>query len=153
VRRGGNICGKIQAGDVYFFLTFPQKLLVIDLQKMHIGLKIKKIRELKNLSQTYLAQQLGMSQSAYSKIEIGETEVTYNKLEKISEVLELKPEDIIRFNDSMVFNVMHNNDGNNEFVINNNFSDKERALYEERIASLEDQITFLKRLVEKEKNS
>ncbi|NBV90591.1 MAG: XRE family transcriptional regulator [Flavobacteriia bacterium] len=125
----------------------------MDLQNMHIGLKIKKIRELKNLSQTHLAQQLGMSQSAYSKIEIGETEVTYSKLEKISEALELKPEDIIRFNDSMVFNVMHNIDGNNGFVINNNFSEKERTLYEDRIASLEDQIAFLKTLVEKAKNS
>jgi transcriptional regulator with XRE-family HTH domain len=138
---------------ICIFYNFPQNIEVMDLQNMHIGLKIKKIRELKNLSQTHLAQQLGMSQSAYSKIEIGETEVTYSKLEKISEALELKPEDIIRFNDSMVFNVMHNIDGNNGFVINNNFSEKERTLYEDRIASLEDQIAFLKTLVEKAKNS
>jgi len=138
---------------ICIFHNFPQNIEVMDLQNMHIGLKIKKIRELKNLSQTHLAQQLGMSQSAYSKIEIGETEVTYSKLEKISEALDLKPEDIIRFNDSMVFNVMHNIDGNNGFVINNNFSEKERTLYEDRIASLEDQIAFLKTLVEKAKNS
>jgi len=48
---------------------------------------------------------------------------------------------------------MHNIDGNNGFVINNNFSEKERTLYEDRIASLEDQIAFLKTLVEKAKNS
>jgi transcriptional regulator with XRE-family HTH domain len=116
---------------------------------MHIGHKIKKLRELKNLTQTHVAQHLGMTQSAYSKIELGETEVTYSKLEKISEALDLKPEDIIRFNDAMVFNVMYNNDGNNGFVINNTFSDRERTLYEERIAALEDQVAFLKTLVEK----
>jgi transcriptional regulator with XRE-family HTH domain len=54
----------------------------MDLRTMHIGQKIKKLRELKNLTQTHLAQELGVTQSAYSKIEIGESEVTYSKLEK-----------------------------------------------------------------------
>lgn len=67
----------------------------MDLRTMHIGQKIKKLRELKNLTQTHMAQELGVTQSAYSKMELGESEVTYRKLEKISGVLEMKPEDVI----------------------------------------------------------
>ena len=74
-----------------------------------------------------MAQKLGVSQSAYSKIELGESEVTYWRLEKISEVLEMKPEKVILFNESMVFNVMSNQNGGNVFGdINNTISDTER---------------------------
>ena len=104
----------------------------MDLRTMHIGQKIKKLRELKNLIQTHLAQELGVTQSAYSKIEIGESEVTYSKLEKISSVLGMKPEDVIAFNESMVFNVMNNQNGGNVFGdINNTISETERQLYQD----------------------
>ncbi len=117
---------------------------------MHIGQKIKKLRELKNFTQTHLAQELGVTQSAYSKIELGESEVTYSKLEKISEVLGMKPEDVISFNESMVFNVMHNNNGHNGFVINNNnITDNERKLYENQIKFLLDEVTHLKEMLTK----
>jgi hypothetical protein len=51
-------------------------------------------------------------------------------LEKISEVLEMKPKEVVAFNESMVFNVMHNQNGGNVFGdINNTVSDTERQLY------------------------
>lgn len=75
---------------------------------LHIGQKIKKLRELKNYTQSHVAEGIGLTQSDYSKMEQGETEVSYTKLEKIANVLGLRPEDIISFNESMVFNVMHN---------------------------------------------
>jgi transcriptional regulator with XRE-family HTH domain len=122
----------------------------MDLRTMHIGQKIKKLRELKNLTQTHLAQELGVTQSAYSKIELGESEVTYSKLEKISEVLGMKPEEVISFNESMVFNVMHNNNGHNGFVINNNnITDNERVLYQNQIKILLDEIAYLKEILGK----
>ncbi|MCB0516828.1 MAG: helix-turn-helix transcriptional regulator [Bacteroidetes bacterium] len=39
---------------------------------MPIGIKIRKWRELRNYSQTYMAQELGISQKSYSKLENGE---------------------------------------------------------------------------------
>jgi transcriptional regulator with XRE-family HTH domain len=117
---------------------------------MHIGHKIKKLRELKNLTQTHLAQELGVTQSAYSKIEIGESEVTYSKLEKISSVLGMKPEDVITFNESMVFNVMNNQNGGNVFGdINNTISETERQLYQDQITLLKDEVAYLKLMLEK----
>lgn len=117
---------------------------------MHIGQKIKKLRELKNLTQTHLAQELGVTQSAYSKIEIGESEVTYSKLEKISSVLGMKPEDVIAFNESMVFNVMNNQNGGNVFGdINNTISETERQLYQDQITLLKNEVAYLKLMLEK----
>jgi transcriptional regulator with XRE-family HTH domain len=50
---------------------------------MNIGNKIKVLRELKNLSQDYMAKQLEISQKSYSNIENGNTELTLNRLENI----------------------------------------------------------------------
>ena len=122
----------------------------MDLRTMHIGQKIKKLRELKNLTQTHVAEKLGVSQSAYSKMELGESEVTLNRLEKISEVLEMKPEEVIAFNESMVFNVMHNQNGGNVFGdINNSISNNERKLYQDQINLLKEDVSYLKQMLEK----
>jgi transcriptional regulator with XRE-family HTH domain len=123
----------------------------MDLRTMHIGQKIKKLRELKNLTQTHVAEKLGVSQSAYSKMELGESEVTFNRLEKISEVLEMKPEEVIAFNESMVFNVMNNANGGNvlSHVHQYNISENERKLYEDQINLLKEEVTYLKQMLEK----
>jgi transcriptional regulator with XRE-family HTH domain len=122
----------------------------MDLRTMHIGQKIKKLRELKNLTQTHMAQELGLSQSAYSKMELGESEVTYGRLEKISSVLGMKPEDVITFNESMVFNVMNNQNGGNVFGdINNSISQTERKLYQDQINLLKEEVTYLKDMLAK----
>ena len=121
-----------------------------DLRSLHIGQKIKKLRELKNLTQMHMAQQLGVTQSAYSKIELGESEVTYKRLERISEVLEMKPEEVISFNESMVFNVMNNQNGGNVFGdINNSISDTERKLYRDQIDLLKAEVVHLKEMLAK----
>jgi transcriptional regulator with XRE-family HTH domain len=123
----------------------------MDLRTMHIGQKIKKLRELKNLTQTHLAQELGITQSAYSKIELGESEVTYGKLEKISSVLEMKPEDVIAFNESMIFNISNNPYGGNVFsqIDQTGITETERKLYQDQINLLKDEVAYLKLMLEK----
>ncbi len=113
-----------------------------------IGQKIKKLRELKNFTQSHMATELGITQSAYSKIEQGETEITYAKMSKIADVLGISPEDIAAFNEQMIFNVMHNQTGNG-FVIQKGISDKERELYEKQISILMDELTYLKSVLDK----
>ncbi|MCS7073176.1 MAG: helix-turn-helix transcriptional regulator, partial [Bacteroidia bacterium] len=51
------------------------------------GQRVRKYREMKNFTQEYMAEQLGMSQQNYSKLESGNVAITVNQLEKISEVL------------------------------------------------------------------
>ncbi|MFN4910689.1 MAG: helix-turn-helix domain-containing protein, partial [Flavobacteriales bacterium] len=81
------------------------------METLNIGTKIKKLRELKNLTQEHMASVIGVTQSAYSRMEMGDTEITYSKLERIAGELGMKPEEVIAFNESMVFNVMHNQTG------------------------------------------
>lgn len=115
---------------------------------MEIGTKVKKLRELRNFTQEFMAASLEMTPSGYGKIERNESEVTYQKLEKIAEVLGIKIEDIVNFNEKMVFNVMHNQTGNG-YVVNHNTFDNERKLYDQIIAQQKEEIESLRRIIEK----
>jgi transcriptional regulator with XRE-family HTH domain len=119
----------------------------MDIPSPFIGQKIKKLRELKNLTQSHVANELGITQSAYSKLEMGETEITFQKLTRISEILGMSPEEITSFNEQMIFNVMHNQTGNG-FVLQKGLSDNEKRLYENQIQSLKDEIQYLKKILD-----
>ncbi|MCC6180265.1 MAG: helix-turn-helix transcriptional regulator [Bacteroidia bacterium] len=73
--------------------------------------KIRQIRELKNLSQEYMAQELGLSTRAYSKIESGETQLTINRLNEISKILAVTPQEILGFDATIIFNNGNNQQG------------------------------------------
>ena len=66
--------------------------------------KIKSIRELKNYTQEYMADQLGVTQAGYSKIEKGKTSLSYEKLVEIGKILDVSVEDIISFDYDKYFN-------------------------------------------------
>lgn len=53
-----------------------------------LGNQIKKIRELKNLTQSHVAGKLGMSQSNYARIENNHVKITDNQLSIIANVLD-----------------------------------------------------------------
>jgi transcriptional regulator with XRE-family HTH domain len=52
--------------------------------KTLVGNKIKKLRELKNYTQEYMAQQMNLTPAGYSKLERDETEMTLNRLDEIA---------------------------------------------------------------------
>ncbi len=60
-----------------------------------VAANIRKTREDKNYTQEYLAAKLKISQNAYSKIELGYTKITLERLFQIAEVLEIAPIDLI----------------------------------------------------------
>ena len=51
--------------------------------------RIKKIRNLRGVKQKYIALQMRMSQSTYSKIENGNQKLTFEVIEKIADVLNI----------------------------------------------------------------
>jgi len=120
----------------------------MEFQPLQLGQKIKKLRELKNFTQSHIASELGITQSAYSKMEQGETEISYTKISKIAEVLGMSPEEIMTFNEQMIFNVMHNQTGNG-FVVNKGLTENERKLYEEQITQLKEEVSYLKKVLDK----
>ncbi|MGF7079227.1 helix-turn-helix domain-containing protein [Mucilaginibacter sp. UYCu711] len=60
-----------------------------------IAATIRKKREAKNYTQEYLAYKLNISQNAYSKIELGYTKITVERLFQIADVLEIKAGDLL----------------------------------------------------------
>ena len=60
-----------------------------------IAANIRKLREYRDYTQDYLAAKLSISQNAYSKIELGYSKITLERLFVISEVLEVKPEELV----------------------------------------------------------
>jgi transcriptional regulator with XRE-family HTH domain len=118
------------------------------METLNIGTKIKKLRELKNLTQEHMASVIGVTQSAYSRMELGETEITYSKLARIADELGMKPEDVISFNESMVFNVMHNQTGNGLIIQNNTLVNEERDLYKLQIETLKEEVAYLKKIID-----
>lgn len=100
--------------------------------------KIRNIRELKNLTQEYMAKKLGITQAGYSKIETGTTKVSYSKLLEISEVLGVKVEELLAFDSQKYFNSFNNVKGSNNGSVTIKVEDGDiKTLYEDKIKLLE----------------
>ncbi|MEL1254377.1 helix-turn-helix transcriptional regulator [Flavobacterium sp. DGU38] len=101
--------------------------------------KIKNIRELKNYTQEYMAEKLGVTQAGYSKIEKGKTSLSYEKLVEIGRILDVSVEDIISFDYDRYFNNFNRINGNNNgsILINTENTSTIKELYEDKIKLLE----------------
>lgn len=64
-----------------------------------IGNKIKMVRCSKEYSQEYVSLKLGISQTAYSKLEKGKTSMTDKKLSDIAIILEVSKEEILNYSE------------------------------------------------------
>lgn len=113
-----------------------------------IGEKIKRIRTIKNLSQEYMADKLGMSVPGYGKIERDETDLPFSRLEQISQVLGMRVEDIVSFDEKIVLNIMNNQIGIKDFNFNQDkLTDNERELFNKLLAAKDSEIESLKKLI------
>jgi transcriptional regulator with XRE-family HTH domain len=123
-------------------------------QKMHLGRKISRIREIRAIKQEYVAQELGISQQAISRIEQSEF-VEDEVLAKIAKVLGVTSEAIKNFSEDSVinfFNNFHDSSSNNGGIFGNNGTnnctfnplDKVVELYERLLQSEREKIEILK---------
>lgn len=113
---------------------------------MVIGNKIKKLRELKNYTQDYMADKLQMSQSNYSRIENNELDLPFSKLQQIAEIFEISIIDLIEFDAKYFFNNVHAQTINGN--ITHAMSTNEKKLYEEQIEGLKREVSYLKEIIE-----
>ncbi len=116
-----------------------------------IGEKIKQVREKQNLTQQFIADELGITSNGYGKIERGDSNINIDKLEKIAEILKVKLEDLLDLEKSGVAltdNKIKNIDKIASIIICE-VSEKERELYENQISQLKDENLYLRGLVEK----
>lgn len=75
--------------------------------KNHIGRKISRIRELRDMKQEALAQAMGTNQQAISIIENSET-IEEEKLIEVAKALGVSPEAIKNFSEENVINYFNN---------------------------------------------
>lgn len=134
----------------------------------HIGRKISRIRELKDMKQEALAQAVGISQQAISILENSET-IDEVKLEQIAKALGVSAEAIKNFTEEGVFNYFNtfsDNDFSNShhatFGSNSNNSctfnpldellkamEENKKLYERLLKAEQDKIEYLEKLLNK----
>ncbi len=60
----------------------------------------------------------------------------------------MKPEEVIAFNESLVFNVMNNQTGNGLVINNNQLSETEKSMFEQQINLLKEENTHLKKVID-----
>ncbi|WP_291144374.1 helix-turn-helix transcriptional regulator [Flavobacterium sp. UBA7680] len=125
----------------------------------HIGRKISRLRELKDMKQEALAQALGTSQQTISAIENSET-VDEEKLIEIAKVLGLSVEAIKNFSEEAVFTYFNTFYDNSQGTVGNynicNFNpldklmesvEQNKTLYERLLESEREKISYLEKLL------
>jgi transcriptional regulator with XRE-family HTH domain len=110
---------------------------------MNVGEKIKKLRELKNYTQQYMADQLDISQSGYGKIERNETDISISKLEKIAKILDTDIYTVLIFDEKNVFNTRMEKQTNTSVNNQSELFDKIIHQYKEEIGYLKEVINQL----------
>lgn len=70
---------------------------MINYDELKINLKIRQIRECKNLTRKQVADQLNIDTRAYSYIETGENSLNIKRLVEICNVFEITIEELLNF--------------------------------------------------------
>jgi transcriptional regulator with XRE-family HTH domain len=114
-----------------------------------LGQKVKRLREIKGWKQEYMADRLNISQQSYSNIESGKVDVPFSRIEEIATVFEIKPEELVSFDEKYVLNNYGEVSGNSNVIGVNYFPSEIKQLYEDKIKLLEDKIQLMELLAKK----
>jgi transcriptional regulator with XRE-family HTH domain len=128
----------------------------------HIGRKISRIRELRDMKQEALAQALGTSQQTISALENSET-IDDDRLAEVAKALGVSVEALKNFSDEAAINFFNNfydNSGSHgtNFGTNNtcNFNpldklveayEENKKLYERLVQAKKDKVEFLEKIL------
>ena len=69
---------------------------------------IRKIRELRNYTQAYMADQLGLSVSGYGKIERSDSDINLSRITQIAEILNVSRAVLLEFNSDEILTHLQN---------------------------------------------
>ncbi|MBS4041562.1 MAG: helix-turn-helix transcriptional regulator [Flavobacteriales bacterium] len=114
--------------------------------------KIKECRKLKGLSNENMAYELEISTSTYNKIERGEVSLTLERFYKISEILDVTVSELLELNFDNQFNQIIRDNSSGQLFKNQqieNYYQENKDVYEKLLKSKDEQIEFLKKIIEK----
>ena len=105
--------------------------------KETVGKRIRTFRELRNMPIKEMANHLSMTPQGYAKIEKGEVSITTDKLQQISDILDVPLSDLI-YQEKFVFSIENNQitGGGHGYNVNN-FPAELKSMYDDKIALLE----------------
>lgn len=111
--------------------------------------KIKEARKEKGLSQENMAQELGISQSAYTNLEKNESKITVERLLRISTILDKPIYHFFDVNPNTLYNPSFSDNaigGHIEHLYQENKNTYQKLVksYEEHIQNLKEEIAFLR---------
>ena len=109
-----------------------------------IQTKLRNARIQKGYSQEYMADNLGISQKQYSRLETGDSGLTLDYLEKICGKLEINPQDLFACEVKQENQNQSGGLSNSAYLIVNEFSDKLAEQYEKRLKDKDEEICFLR---------
>lgn len=121
-------------------------------KKISVGHKIRAAREFKEISQEYLANKLGISQPALSKIENNEIKLDFEKVEEIALILGVDVNDMLNFDKANVFN--NCNQSGTFSGVHNTFTftgDEIKEVYEKLLEEKDKRIQLLEELLKSKK--
>ncbi len=98
-----------------------------------LHLRIRSLRSSRNMSQEAIASKIGISQNAYSRIELGLAKLSIERMLKISDILEVSPIDLLTA------------DGGLQNEINKKTAQSVQVLMDDLIAEKNAQIENLKK--------
>lgn len=125
---------------------------------MKVGNKIHKIREIKSITAKDMADRLNMTLSGYQRIERDEVSINIERLEEIAGIFEMKPEDVLTFDEKIVFNIInspfHGTNGHQSNTGDNHyhFPEEIKKLYEENTKLQEEKNKLLQDMIELQKS-
>ena len=129
--------------------------MTTETKKSHIGKKIVRIRELRDMKQETLASLMGVSQQTVSRIEQSD-EIEEERLKAVANALGVTPEIIRSFSEESLFsNVQHNSEtASHNFIVNYQIHpvDKVVELYERLLKSEQEKVAMLQSLLDRLKD-
>jgi transcriptional regulator with XRE-family HTH domain len=93
-----------------------------------IGARIKRFREIKNLTQEHLAEKLGISQNSYSRLESETVKISTDRLKEIAGILDV-PAEYLMNTDAPVYNFSNNASIKYAGQIENIYDDQKELLH------------------------
>jgi transcriptional regulator with XRE-family HTH domain len=132
-------------------LLFTKTLKNYALRIMTIYENMRKIRLLKSLKQTTVASRLGVSQSTYHRIEQGIQAINEETIKKVADALGIEQDKLHNFDEHKLFvnNIESQSGGEvQNHVYGSGLTPTEKELYQARIAQLEEEVRFLKKIIE-----
>lgn len=122
------------------------------LTTMTIGDKLRYFRKLRKMTQEQVAEELGISDSAYAKYETGESDITIGRLTEIAKVFLVKEHEILAYEKeqnakAQVIKQTNHAESNTQIINNPATIPTKNAVLRHKIDSLERENDILRKRV------